>query len=126
MTAPQETQLSSVLRISVLRLSRRMRQERSGEAGLTATQPAVMATLRRHGALTAGELAAYEKVSPPSMTRVLTTLADAGMVSRRSSPTDGRQVLVELSDAGAELLAADRRRRGEWLGGQLRQLAGEE
>ena len=126
MTSPLETELSSALRISVMRLSRRMRQERSGEAGLTATQLAVMATLRRHGALTAGELAAYEKVSPPSMTRVLTTLADAGMVSRRSSPTDGRQVLVELSDAGAELLAADRRRRDEWLGARLGELTGEE
>lgn len=126
MTSPPETELSSALRISVMRLSRRMRQERSGEAGLTATQLAVMATLRRHGALTAGELAAYEKVSPPSMTRVLTTLADAGMVSRRSSPKDGRQVLVELSDAGAELLAADRRRRDEWLGAQLGQLTAEE
>jgi DNA-binding MarR family transcriptional regulator len=125
-TTPTETELSSALRISVMRLSRRMRQERSGDSGLTATQIAVMATLRRHGALTAGELAAFEKVSPPSMTRVLTTLADAGMVSRRSSPTDGRQVLVELSGAGAELLAADRRRRDEWLGARLDELtAGE-
>jgi DNA-binding MarR family transcriptional regulator len=125
-TSPPETELSSALRISVMRLSRRMRQERSGEAGLTATQLAVMATLRRHGALTAGELAAHEKVSPPSMTRVLTTLADAGMVSRRSSPTDGRQVLVELSDAGAGLLAADRRRRDEWLGARLAELSPDE
>src|ERR1700712_1815245 len=109
-----------------MRLSRRMRQERAGDSGLPPPQLAVMATLRRHGALTAGELAAFEKVSPPSMTRVLTTLADAGMVSRRSSPTDGRQVLVELSDAGAELLAADRRRRDEWLGARLGELTSEE
>ncbi|MDQ1635995.1 MAG: hypothetical protein QOJ32_2804 [Frankiaceae bacterium] len=126
MTSPPQTELSSALRISVMRLSRRMRQERSGEAGLTATQLAVMATLRRHGALTAGELAAYEKVSPPSMTRVLTTLADAGMVSRRSSPTDGRQVLVDLSETGAQLLAADRRRRDEWLGARLDELTADE
>jgi DNA-binding MarR family transcriptional regulator len=125
-TSPPQTELSSALRISVMRLSRRMRQERSGEAGLTATQLAVMATLRRHGALTAGELAAYEKVSPPSMTRVLTTLADAGMVSRRSSPTDGRQVLVDLSETGAQLLAADRRRRDEWLGARLDELTADE
>ncbi|MDQ1631191.1 MAG: hypothetical protein QOC80_1163 [Frankiaceae bacterium] len=126
MTSPPQTELSSALRISVMRLSRRMRQERSGDAGLTATQLAVMATLRRHGALTAGELAAYEKVSPPSMTRVLTTLADAGMVSRRSSPTDGRQVLVDLSETGAQLLAADRRRRDEWLGARLDELTADE
>jgi DNA-binding MarR family transcriptional regulator len=125
-TTPTETELSSALRISVMRLSRRKRQERSGEAGLSATQLAAMATLRRHGPLTAGELAAHEKVSPPSMTRVLGHLSDLGMVSRRSSPTDGRQVLVELSEAGAELLAADRRRRDEWLGARLAELTDQE
>ena len=126
MTAPPETQLSSALRISVMRLSRRMRQERSGEAGLTATQLAAMATLRRHGPLTAGELAAHEKVSPPSMTRILTHLSELGMVDRRSHPTDGRQVLVELSGAGRRLLAADQRRRDEWLDARLHELSPEE
>lgn len=105
-----------------MRLSRRMRQERSGQAGLTATQLAAMATLRRHGPLTAGELAGHEKVSPPSMTRVLTHLSDLGMVERRTSPTDGRQVLVELSATGRDLLAADQQRRNEWLAARLREL----
>jgi DNA-binding MarR family transcriptional regulator len=125
-STPTETELSSALRISVMRLSRRMRQERSGEAGLTATQLATMATLRRHGSLTAGELAAHEKVSPPSMTRILGHLSDLGMVDRRSHPTDGRQVLVELSATGRDLLDADRRRRDEWLAARLRELAPEE
>src|SRR5215212_8840967 len=100
MSAPTETELSSALRISVMRLSRRMRQERSAESGLTATQLAAMATLRRHGPLTAGELAGHEKVSPPSMTRILGHLSDLGLVDRRSHPSDGRQVLVELSATG--------------------------
>jgi DNA-binding MarR family transcriptional regulator len=126
MTSAVDPQLSSALRISVMRLSRRMRQERSGEAGLTATQLAAMATLRRHGPLTAGELASYEKISPPSMTRIISTLAEAGMVERRSHPSDGRQVLVELSPEGRRLLEADRRRRDEWLAARLRELTAEE
>jgi DNA-binding MarR family transcriptional regulator len=125
-TTPTDTELSSALRISVMRLSRRMRQERSGEAGLSATQLAALATLRRHGPLTAGELAAHEKVSPPSMTRILGHLSDLGMVDRRTHPGDGRQVLVELSAAGDRLLAADRRRRDEWLAERLRELSPEE
>jgi DNA-binding MarR family transcriptional regulator len=125
-STPTDTELSSALRISVMRLSRRMRQERSGEAGLSATQLAAMATLRRLGPLTAGELAAQEKVSPPSMTRILGRLSDLGMVDRRSHPRDGRQVLVELSAAGDRLLAADRRRRDEWLAERLRELSPEE
>jgi DNA-binding MarR family transcriptional regulator len=48
------------------------------------------------------------------------------MVSRRSSPTDGRQVLVDLSETGAQLLAADRRRRDEWLGARLDELTADE
>ena len=126
MSTPTETELSSALRISVMRLSRRMRRQRSGESGLTATQLAAMATLRRHGPLTAGELAAQEKVSPPSMTRILGHLSDLGMVDRRSHPTDGRQVLVELSATGRNLLDADRRRRDEWLTARLRELTPEE
>jgi DNA-binding MarR family transcriptional regulator len=35
-------------------------------------------------------------------------------------------VLVELSEAGAELLAADRRRRDEWLGARLAELTDDE
>src|SRR3954470_7316291 len=126
MTSAVDTELSSALRISVMRLSRRMRQERSGDSGLTASQLAVMATLRRHGPLTAGELAAHEKVSPPSMTRILGHLSDLGMVDRRTHPRDGRQVLVELSEPGDRLLAADRRRRDEWLSGRLRELTPED
>src|SRR4051812_30391147 len=109
-----------------MRLSRRMRQERSGEMGLTATQIATLATLRRHGPLTAGEVAAHEKVSPPSMTRILSTLSDLGMVERRSHPHDGRQVLVELSRAGRALLEDDQRRRDEWLQTRLRELSAAE
>jgi DNA-binding MarR family transcriptional regulator len=126
MTTAAGTKLSSALRISVMRLSRRMRQERSSENGLTATQLAAMATLRRHGALTAGELASYEKISPPSMTRILAHLSDLGMVDRRSHPTDGRQVLVDLSDDGRRLLEADQRRRDEWLDSRLQELSAQE
>src|SRR3954464_9883952 len=123
MTAPSEPPPPRARRIPVMRLPGRRRQERDSSAGLTASQLAAMATLRRHGPLTAGELASHEKVSPPSMTRILGHLSDLGMVERRSSPADGRQVLVELSDDGRRLLAADQRRRDEWLSGRLQELS---
>src|SRR4051812_27555042 len=126
MTAPSETVLSSALRISVMRLSRRLRQERDGSAGLTASQLAAMATLRRHGPLTAGELAGHEQGSPPPMPRTRGPPTDRGLVERRTPPADGRQVLVELSDDGRRLLAADQRRRDEWLSGRLQELTEQE
>src|ERR1700712_2107142 len=98
-----------------MRLSRRMRQERD-DVGLSATHVAALATLERHGPLPVGELAALEKVAPPSMTRVVTRLSDSG-------PGDRRQVLITITDQGRALLAADRRRRDEWLSARLSELS---
>lgn len=116
MTAP----LGSALRISVMRLSRRMRQERT--EGLSASQVAALATMERQGPLSLGELAGLERVQPPSMTRVVTGLVDAGLAERTPHPTDRRQVLVSATESGRQLLAADRRRRDEWLAERLREL----
>jgi DNA-binding MarR family transcriptional regulator len=115
-----EDHLASTLRLSVMRLSRRMRQERSST--LTPTQIAALATLERHGAMTLGELAAHERVQPPSMTRVVAHLADAGLVERGHHPDDGRQVIAKITTAGRELLKADRLRRNEWLAERLEAL----
>ena len=106
-----------------MRLSRRMRQERD-DVGLSATHLAALATLERHGPLPLGELAALEKVAPPSMTRVVTRLTASGYVDRQSRPGDRRQVLVTITEPGRALLAVDRRRRDEWLSARLAELSG--
>ena len=121
MDTAARTELASVLRLSVMRLSRRMRQERSST--LTPTQIAALATLERHGPMTLGEIATHERVQPPSMTRVITYLAEAGLVCRSAHPTDGRQVIAEITAAGRDLLEADRRRRDEWLAERLTELS---
>jgi DNA-binding MarR family transcriptional regulator len=108
------SELSSALRISVMRLARRLRQQRA-ESGLGLTYLSAMATIDRHGQLTPGELAALERVQPPSMTRVLARLDELGLVARRSHPTDRRQMLVSLTDAARAVLREDRRRREAWL-----------
>ncbi|CAN5852492.1 MarR family transcriptional regulator [soil metagenome] len=116
--------LASALAVSVGRLARRLRQERDSE--LTATQLSALGTLRVHGPLAPGALAAYEKVQPPSMTRTVNCLAESGLVRREPHHTDGRQVVLHLSDEGAVLLAAERRRRDAWLAQRLRGLTIEE
>lgn len=65
--------------------------------------------------MTPGALAVRERVRPPSMTRVIASLADLGFVARQAHPADGRQVLVSVSDAGADLLDDERRASTEWL-----------
>ncbi len=69
--------------------------------------------------MTPGALAIRERVRPPSMTRVIASLADVGLVDRAPHPVDGRQVLVSVSQAGAELVRAARRARQEWLAERL-------
>lgn len=69
--------------------------------------------------MTPGALAIRERVRPPSMTRVIASLADMGFVDRAPHPIDGRQVLVSVSESGAELVKAGRRARQEWLAERL-------
>ena len=65
--------------------------------------------------MTPGALAERERVRPPSMTRVIASLAELGLVARTAHPVDGRQVLVSVSPAGADLIEAERRASQEWL-----------
>ncbi|MGH3508320.1 MAG: MarR family transcriptional regulator [Nocardioidaceae bacterium] len=114
--------LASAMRVSVMRLSRRLRSERDESEELTANQLAVLGLLSRAGALTVGELAAAEKVRPPSMTRTVNCLADKGLVRRDPHPTDRRQVLVLLTGRADEVIAESRRRKDAWLHQRLREL----
>lgn len=116
-----DTALASSLRLAVMRLARRMRSERA-DTRLTLTQLAALATLERHGPLTPRELAAAERVTPPSMTRIAAGLQAAGLATRTDHPSDGRQVLLAVSAAGVALLREDRRRRDAWLAQRLREL----
>jgi len=112
--------LAGGLALSVSRLARRLRQERRSD--LTATQLSALGTVLRHGPLTIGALAAYEKVQPPSITRTVNCLSELGLLRREAHPSDGRQVVLNMSEAGEDLLTAERRRRDAWLAERLRDL----
>ena len=118
--------LASQLRVSVMRLARRLRNERDPENQLGVGAISVLGVLLREGESTIGQLAAHERVQPPSMTRIVNALAAQGYVERRASAADGRSVLVALADKGRDTLLADRRRRDAWLAQQLRTLTAEE
>jgi DNA-binding MarR family transcriptional regulator len=117
--------LAAGVRIAIMRLARRLRQQ-PGELDLTLTQLSALACLDRHGPLTPGALAELEKVQPPSMTRVLATLEQRGLLTRRPHPDDGRQQLVEVTVDAHAMLVADRRRREAWLACVMAELTEEE
>lgn len=118
--------LASGLRVAVARLTRRLRSERDPANELSIGQLSVLGALYRNGECSIGELAAHERVQPPSMTRTVNCLEEAGYVVRRPHETDRRQVVVALADKGSQTLAADRRRRDAWLARRLRELTPEE
>lgn len=116
--------LAAELRMSVMRLSRRMRTERQQDLGLSSLS--VLGVLARCGEQTVSELAEIERVKPPSMSRTVRGLEEAGLVQRRPHESDGRQYLVSLTEAGADLVLAERRRREAWLSERLAELTAEE
>ncbi|MCZ2858221.1 MarR family winged helix-turn-helix transcriptional regulator [Blastococcus sp. VKM Ac-2987] len=117
--------LAHELRLAVMRFSRRLRNQRV-DTSVTLTHLAALSTLKRHGPMSPGELANHERVQPPSMTRVVVALESAGLVTRTPHPTDGRQVIIELTPAAEEMLSAEAQAREAWLAGRLQELTAEE
>ena len=110
--------LDDDLRVAILRLSRRMRAERAGE-DVPDGQLSVLFVLWKEGAQTLSSLAEHERVTPPSMNRTVNSLVDAGLVTRDSSPDDGRKVLIQPTEAGLEIARETKRRRVAWFARQL-------
>lgn len=123
-TMRSDAGLASALASSIVRLSRRLRTERHSD--LTPNQLSALGTMRRQGALTLSALAAHEQVQPPSMNRTVNGLDERGLIRREAHPTDGRQVLLTISQTGDRILDAERRRRDAWLDLRLRELSAED
>lgn len=109
---------------AVIKLARRLRQER--QTGLSPTGISVLGTVRRLERSEPSVIAAYERVSQPSITRVLKQLGEEGYLVREPSPEDGRKVIISLSEEGARILAQERERRNVWLAKAMSELTTEE
>ena len=117
-------ELPAQLRLGIMRLSRRLRQETPGQ--ITPSMQSALATLDRHGPLTLGELAGLERVAPPSMTRIASRLEEAGLVVRSVDASDRRVARVAVSPEGSRLLREVRSRRDAYLATRLRSFTLEE
>ena len=126
-TATRSTiaELAAVLRPSLLRLTRLIRNQRVDES-VTLTQVSAMGTLAKRGPMSAGELAAQERVQPPSMTKVLANLEERGLVRRDAHPSDRRQAIIEITDAGTRAARVRAPLARPWLTQQLAALTPEE
>lgn len=113
------------LRTAVMRTSRRLRVEATGEV-ITPGQYTVLAVLNSDGPSTLRALAESEHVQAPSMSRIINALADQGFVTRTQHPDDGRQVRIDITDAGREVLAEAREQRTAWLARRVAGLSAED
>mgnify|MGYP001412463379 CR=1 FL=1 len=117
--------LAATLRVALARSWRRVRSER-GEADLPDVQLSILVRLVSTGPTTPGEIAAFHRIRPPSATRAVKHLEELGLVSREPHPTDKRQVVVRVTDAGREEVRETMRRRDAWLARQLATFSPEE
>jgi DNA-binding MarR family transcriptional regulator len=92
-------------------LTRRLRAEHR----FPISHATVLSRLDREGAMTTSALAAAERVRPQSMAHTIAELEADGLVDRTADPDDRRQILIELTARGRELLAEERARREGWL-----------
>ncbi|MFE5838968.1 MarR family winged helix-turn-helix transcriptional regulator [Arthrobacter sp. NPDC056493] len=113
------------LRTAVMKTSRRLRVEATGDV-ITPGQYSVLAQLDSRGPHTPRELADREHVQAPSMTRIVNALAEHGFVSRAAHPADGRQVQVSITPAGEAALEEARSQRTAWLAQRVANLSPED
>jgi DNA-binding MarR family transcriptional regulator len=128
MSTPSATvtdeEVAGRLRIAVNRLQRRLRQESLG--GLSPAQASALGSVSRNGSPTLGELAAIEQVQPPTMTRIVASLTEAGMVTRVADARDRRSARVRITPAGGRALDRMRTRKNAFLLRRLGELSREE
>ena len=116
-----EAALAARLRLSVLRLARRLRSQAEGD--VSASQLSALSSLERCGPMTLGELSTVERVKPPTMTRVVALLEEQGLVSRSVDEADRRVARVTLTASGQGFLDRSRRRKDAYLAARLAQLS---
>jgi DNA-binding MarR family transcriptional regulator len=122
--AQNHEEVAGRLRRAVNRLQRRLRQESLG--GLSPAQASALGSVSRSGSPTLGELAALEQVQPPTITRIVAALAEAGMVTRVADANDRRSARVRTTPAGERALERMRTRKDAFLLRRLAQLSDEE
>ncbi len=113
--------MAAHLRISATRLARLLR--RQADTGMSPSQLSALTSIEHHGPMTLGALADYERVAPPSVTKVVAKLEEQGFVVRRADACDRRVARVSITPAGVALLAEVRQRKDVWLAARLSDLS---
>jgi DNA-binding MarR family transcriptional regulator len=115
---PDAAVVAQRLTTITLHVLRRLAREEQ-VTGIRPARLSALATLSVDGPTTLGGLARRERVTPPSMTRLVQALEADGLVERVPSATDGREVGVRITAAGERLLAERGQARSRAVAGWL-------
>ena len=118
----QTEQVAARLHSASIRLLRLLRRE-DDSSGLSAPRLSALSVLVFAGPQSLAELAAAEQVRPPTMSRIVDGLVEAGLVTRDVKPGDRRSVRIAATEEGRRLLEAGRERRVRALTARLARLA---
>ena len=105
------------LRALVTRLNRKLRQQALGS--VSPAQASLLAMADRLGSPTLGELARAEQIQPPTTTRLVGTMVEAGLLARFEEPSDRRISRVRLTPAGRRELDRIRKLKTAYLVEQI-------
>jgi len=120
----KEERLAAELRLAVLRLARRLRQQ--APADVTPSMLSALTVVESLGPIALGDLAGFERVRPPTMTRIVARLEEDGLVRKEPDGSDRRITRLSLTDTGRKLIAKNRTRKDAYLADRLRQLSSRE
>src|SRR5438105_13459594 len=110
--------LAADLRLVIGRLARRLRQ--LTDSDVTASSLSALWSVERLGPVTLGDLAAAERVQPPTIARIVSRLEESGLVAREVDPSDRRVARVQLTAVGRRFLERTRSRKTAYLAKALR------
>jgi DNA-binding MarR family transcriptional regulator len=107
------TETAARLRRSITRLNRKLRYSALG--GVSPAQASMLAVINSRKNPSLGELALAEQIQPPSVTRLVRTMEEAGLIASSADPEDRRCTRVRLTALGRKELATIRQRKTEFL-----------
>jgi DNA-binding MarR family transcriptional regulator len=125
-TSRELTRLAGEVRTEVSRLAYHLRRPAT-RSGITPTRLTALYALTRYpDGVRQGDLAELMNISPPSMTRLVEILDEAGWVERRRDPDDQRCLLIVLSPVGRKTLDTLRDESASQLSEELADLTADE
>jgi len=123
-TSADPTTVATRLRPALLRLNRELRRE-IHSLGVTGGQVSLLIKIQKEPRIGIRELARWERMSTPGMSKYVARLEAAGLL-RRTEVEDRRRVGLQLTAEGSRVLSSVKRRRTAWLAERLRGLSPEE